>query len=339
MNGILLIDKPDGLTSADVVRRIKRCSPRGAKVGHLGTLRSLRHRPAAALPGRGTKIAQFLNTADKRYRGLIQLGAATDTGDRTGTVVRRRGRPDRLDTRSRRSAQRFIGEIRQRPPMYSAIKKDGVPLYRLARQGIEIEREERPVRITQITWSRPGRRSCASTSPARRAPTSGCSRKTSARVGDGAHLGELRRTPFGDFTIDQPCPSRLRIPPQPRGLVALRAAVAHLPASLWIAHSVQAVAPGQERGARASGRCERDPRRPWSTRRASRRRRRARARPMALWTRTRTRLYTVNVPWYQTRLNKTEEMMGVALARKQELVEQFRHTRLTPGRLKSRSRC
>jgi len=246
MNGILLIDKPDGLTSADVVRRIKRLLPRGAKVGHLGTLDPFATGLLPLCLGEGTKIAQFLNTADKRYRGLIQLGSATDTGDRTGTVVREAPVGPIDSTALAEVCQRFTGEIRQRPPMYSAVKKNGVPLYRLARQGIEIEREERPVRITQITLESAG--------PAQLRLDVACSKGTYVRVlaedigaalGTAAHLGELRRTAFGDFTIDQAVPLEAFDPAQPRGLVALRAAVAHLPAVSLDAHSVQAVRQGK----------------------------------------------------------------------------------------------
>ena len=129
--------------------------------------------------------------------------------------------------------------------MYSALKKDGVPLYRLARQGIEVEREERPVRITEITLEPAG--------PAQLRLDVACSKGTYVRVlaedigaalGTAAHLGELRRTAFGDFTIVEACRSSLG-PGQPRGLVALRAAVAHLPAVSLDAHSVEAVRQGK----------------------------------------------------------------------------------------------
>jgi len=246
VNGILLIDKPDGLTSADVVRRIKRLLPHGAKVGHLGTLDPFATGLLPLCLGEGTKIAQFLNTADKRYRGLIQLGAATDTGDRTGTVVRE-APVGPIDSAALADVcQRFTGEIRQRPPMYSAVKKDGVPLYRLARQGIEIEREERPVRITHIALESAG--------PAQLRLDVACSKGTYVRVlaedigaalGTAAHLGELCRTAFGDFTIDQAVSLEDFDPAQPRGLVALRAAVAHLPAVSLDALSVQAVRQGK----------------------------------------------------------------------------------------------
>jgi tRNA pseudouridine55 synthase len=246
VNGILLIDKPDGLTSAEVVRRIKRQLPRGAKVGHLGTLDPFATGLLPLCLGEGTKIAQFLNTADKRYSGVIQLGTATDTGDRTGTMVREAPVGGLHAAALATACERFTGEIRQRPPMYSALKKDGVPLYRLARQGIEVDREERPVRITHLVLEPAG--------PAQLRLDVACSKGTYVRVlaedigaalGTVAHLGELRRTGFGDFSIDQAVPLDSFDPAEPRGLVALRAAVAHLPSVTLDAPSVQAVRQGK----------------------------------------------------------------------------------------------
>lgn len=246
MNGILLIDKPDGLTSAEVVRRVKRLLPRGVKVGHLGTLDPFATGLLPLCLGEGTKIAQFLNTADKRYRGLIQLGTATDTGDRTGAVVRE-APVGAIEAATLESVcRRFTGDIRQRPPMYSALKKDGVPLYRLARQGIEVDREERPVRIDRLMLQRAGlgqlRLEVA------------CSKGTYVRVlaediggalGTVAHLHELRRTGFGDFDIAQAVALDAFDPARPSGLLPLRAAVAHLPAVSLDAQGARAARQGK----------------------------------------------------------------------------------------------
>lgn len=246
MNGILLIDKPDGLTSAEVVRRVKRLLPRGAKVGHLGTLDPFATGLLPLCLGEGTKIAQFLNTADKRYSGLVQLGAATDTGDRTGAVVRE-APVGPIDAAVLAEVCRcFTGEIRQRPPMYSALKKDGVPLYRLARQGIEVDREERTVRIERLALELVG-------SDQLRLDVA-CSKGTYVRVlaedigaalGTVAHLCELRRTGFGDFDIAQAVALDAFDPARPAGLVPLRAAVAHLPAVTLDAQGVRAVRQGK----------------------------------------------------------------------------------------------
>lgn len=246
MNGILLIDKPEGLTSADVVRRVKRQLPRGAKVGHLGTLDPFATGLLPLCLGEGTKIAQFLNTADKRYSGIVALGTATDTGDRTGTVVRQAAVP-RIDAALLADVgRRFTGEIQQRPPMYSALKKDGVPLYRLARQGIEVERAERTVRIDRLGLEL--------VSPSALRVEVACSKGTYIRVlaedigaalGTAAHLSELRRIGFGDFDVAQAVALAAFDATRPTGLVALRAAVGHLPAVTLDAQGVRAVRQGK----------------------------------------------------------------------------------------------
>lgn len=231
MNGLVLIDKPAGVTSAEVVRRVKHRLPRGTKVGHLGTLDPFATGLLPLCLGEGTKIAQFLNSADKRYEGVVQLGTATDTGDDTGTVVREVA-VGRLDgDQLAEVAARFVGEIRQRPPMYSAIKRDGIPLYRLARQGIEVARDERPVRIDQLGLELLEGRQVRL--------VVACSKGTYIRVlaeeigealGTVAHLCELRRTGFGDFSIEQAVPLDRFDPAQSRGMLSVREALAHLPA-------------------------------------------------------------------------------------------------------------
>jgi tRNA pseudouridine55 synthase len=229
MHGILLIDKPDGITSAEVVRRVKRQVK--VKVGHLGTLDPFATGLLPLCLGEATKIAQFLNTADKRYEGLIELGAATDTGDRTGATVRTAAVPDLSRVDLAALARRFSGELLQTPPMYSAVKRDGVPLYRLARQGVEVERTARPVRIDDLVLEPVG--------PTRLRFALGCSKGTYVRVlaediGDAlssaAHLCELRRTGFGSFGIADASPLDTWDPAGRAGLVTLRQAVAHLPA-------------------------------------------------------------------------------------------------------------
>ncbi|MBX3023382.1 tRNA pseudouridine(55) synthase TruB [bacterium] len=246
MNGILLIDKPEGLTSAEVVRRIKRQLARGAKVGHLGTLDPFATGLLPLCLGEGTKIAQFLNSADKRYTGRIQLGVATDTGDRAGAVVSEAPVPALDAATLAEVVRRFSGEIRQRPPMYSALKKDGVPLYRLARQGIEVEREERAVRIDRLVLEPAG--------PSQLRLEVECSKGTYVRVlgeeigialGTVAHLRELRRTGFGDFGIAQAVALDAFDPANPAGFVPLRAALAHLPAVTLDAQGLRAVRQGK----------------------------------------------------------------------------------------------
>ena len=246
MNGILLIDKPPGVTSAAVVRRVKRILPRGAKVGPLGTLDPFATGLLPLCLGDGTKIAQFLNTADKRYEGVVKLGAATDTGDGTGAIVRQAPVAP-LDPESlERVRLAFLGEVRQRPPMFSAIKRDGVPLYRLARQGIEVDRVERTVRIDELA--------IGAVSATELRIVVACSKGTYVRVlaedigaalGTVAHLKELRRTGFGDFSIDRAVPLVGFDPGRPGGLLSVREALGHLPAVVLPPSGAQAARQGK----------------------------------------------------------------------------------------------
>jgi tRNA pseudouridine55 synthase len=228
MDAILLIDKPEGLTSAEVVRRVKRRVP--VKVGHLGTLDPFATGLLPLCLGEATKIAQFLNTADKRYDGTIQLGQATDTGDRTGQPTRSAALPDLATIDFAALAQRFIGEQLQRPPMYSAIKHSGVPLYRLARQGKEVERAERRVRIDELTIE--------ALPPDRLRFTMACSKGTYVRVlaedlgaalDSAAHLDALRRTKFGNFVLSEAVRLDEWSPTGSAGRISLLQALAHLP--------------------------------------------------------------------------------------------------------------
>ncbi len=199
-DGILLIDKPEGITSAEVVRQVKRTLQ--VKVGHLGTLDPFASGVLPLCLGEGTKIAQFLNTADKSYAGLIRLGVRTDSGDRTGVEVERRPVPPLDEGRCAQVAGDFLGERLQTPPMHSAVKRDGVPLYKLARRGVEVERVPRRIRIDRLEMAPSGtealRFSCD------------CSKGTYVRVlaeeigaalGTAAHLEQLRRTRFGHFRV------------------------------------------------------------------------------------------------------------------------------------------
>lgn len=199
MNGLVIVDKPEGLTSADVVRNAKRLLR--VKTGHLGTLDPFASGILPLCVGDGTKIAQFLNEADKSYTGLIRLGEETDTGDPTGTVVRSEPVPDLDDGRLQRTAACFVGEIEQVPPMYSAIKQSGTRLYKLARRGIEVERQPRRVRIDSFELKRHDETTLAF--------RVSCSKGTYVRVlaadvaaalGTLGHLVSLRRTRFGRFT-------------------------------------------------------------------------------------------------------------------------------------------
>ena len=157
MDGILNINKPLGRTSFSVVAMVRRLTGE-RRVGHAGTLD-----PAATgvLPvclGQGTRITEFLMDATKAYRAEIELGVATDTCDATGSVIQR-GDPSHVNQEQLESAlASFYGLITQIPPMYSAVKHQGKPLYRLARAGITVERKTRQARIHDlklIAWQPP----------------------------------------------------------------------------------------------------------------------------------------------------------------------------------------
>lgn len=157
MDGILNINKPPGKTSYDVVAMVKRLSGE-RRVGHAGTLDPDATGVLPVCLGWGTRIVEFLMDATKVYRAEIELGAATDTYDSSGQVIQR-GDPSKIDRNQVASAlDAFRGTIRQTPPMYSAVKHRGKPLYKLARSGISVERKSRTVKIHRlelVDWKPP----------------------------------------------------------------------------------------------------------------------------------------------------------------------------------------
>ena len=148
MNGLFLVDKPTDMTSFGVVARIRRLT--GEKCGHSGTLDPLATGLLPVMVGKGTKLCELFTAGDKGYRGTLRFGLSTDTGDITGAVLEER-ESHVTEEQLRAVLPSFIGEITQRPPVYSAIKVDGVPLYRHARAGREVEVPERKVTIYGIT--------------------------------------------------------------------------------------------------------------------------------------------------------------------------------------------
>jgi tRNA pseudouridine55 synthase len=149
VNGLLLLNKPAGLTSNQALQKVKRLL-RAKKAGHTGSLD-----PAATgmLPlcfGEATKVCAFLLDADKTYRVTARLGVATDTGDADGTEIETADVPELDQDKWRDILENFLGDSTQIPPMYSALKKNGRRLYELARKGEVVEREPRPIRIDEI---------------------------------------------------------------------------------------------------------------------------------------------------------------------------------------------
>ena len=202
MNAILLVDKPPGISSAEVVRRVKsRVKP--ARVGHLGTLDPFATGLLPIMIGEATKLAPFIDGGDKEYAGVIALGVETDTLDRDGAEVRRAEVPTISAEQLAQVTAQFTGSIEQVPPVYSAIKRAGVPLYRLARRGEDVAPpEKRTVEIKRLdlTYEAPGAiRFVATCSPGTYARA--LARDIGIALGTVAHLDELRRTRNGAFSI------------------------------------------------------------------------------------------------------------------------------------------
>lgn len=199
VNGILVVDKPAGMTSNDAVQRAKRLF-NASKVGHTGSLDPLATGVLPLCFGEATKFSQYLLTSDKRYLVRIRLGVATDSGDADGEVVATRPVPELTAEDLERALDSFRGDIEQVPSMFSAIKHQGQPLYKLARQGIEVERESRPVTIfANELVAFDGDTLTLSIH---------CSKGTYVRtiaedlgelLGCGAHVIELRRTAAGPY--------------------------------------------------------------------------------------------------------------------------------------------
>ena len=204
-DGLLIIDKPSGLTSHDVVNRVRRAT-KIRQVGHAGTLDPMATGVLVVCLGQATRISEYLLGHDKAYRATIRLGVETNTYDADGEVIATNEVNSDRATVERALAQ-FVGEIQQIPPMYSAIKRDGQKLYELARQGIEIERAARSVivhsielRDYQVPDATVDVRCSAGTYIRSIAHDLG------AALGTGGHLIDLRRTAAGPFTIDQALP-------------------------------------------------------------------------------------------------------------------------------------
>jgi tRNA pseudouridine55 synthase len=201
--GILLVDKPAGITSHDIVDRLRR-KLKMKKIGHAGTLDPLATGLMIMLIGKATKVSQFLISLDKSYEGEFLLGVETDSQDADGQVVQEKPvSPEINEERVKEEMKSFLGDQYQTPPMFSAKKIDGVPLYKMARKGKTVEREPRFIRINELSlknWDSPrGEFSMA------------CSKGTyvrtvlhdlGQRLECGAHLTSLRRTQIDQFEIE-----------------------------------------------------------------------------------------------------------------------------------------
>lgn len=205
-SGVLLIDKAPEMTSHDVVA-IARRALNTKKIGHCGTLDPMATGLLMLVIGRATKIQDLLMSEDKEYHGTMTLGASTSTQDRQGEVLETKPVPALSETEIDQAFASFSGEFEQLPPMVSAIKKDGVPLYKLARKGEVVERALRPVRVSGYQVTRidlPEIDFIVNCSKGFYVRT--YAHDIGAKLGCGGHLSALRRTRSGKFTLERAVP-------------------------------------------------------------------------------------------------------------------------------------
>jgi tRNA pseudouridine55 synthase len=201
VNGVLLLDKPVGVSSNRALQMARRLL-NARKAGHTGTLDPMASGLLPVMLGEATKFSADLLDADKSYRATVRLGVTTTTGDAEGEEVERRP-VDNAPGAVERALAQFTGAIEQVPPMHSALKRDGRPLYELARAGVEVERAPRSVRIHRLQLIEQSGDTLV--------VDVDCSKGTYVRVlaedvgsalGCGAHLAALRRTRVGPLTLD-----------------------------------------------------------------------------------------------------------------------------------------
>src|SRR5690625_1500036 len=206
LNGILLVDKPQGHTSHDVVARL-RGKLKIRRIGHAGTLDPMATGLLVILIGKATKASQYLTGLDKLYSGTIELGKTTNTQDAEGEIVATAPVPDLTDETLIKEMQSFLGDQYQTPPMHSAVKVDGIPLYKHAHKGKTIERKPRFIHINEFKLLK------------FESPTIhfrlGCSKGTYVRtvahdlgnrIGCGAHLSSLVRDAAEDLKLEDALP-------------------------------------------------------------------------------------------------------------------------------------
>jgi tRNA pseudouridine55 synthase len=203
MNGVMLIDKPEGMTSHDVVRKIRRVC-RTRRVGHAGTLDPMATGLLLVAVGEATRIVEYLMAGNKTYRATLHLGVETDTQDAEGQIVARQDVAPVDKAEVLRVMATFLGEQQQIPPMYSALKKNGIALHRLARKGVEVERDPRTIFIERLAllemdWPRiTFEVDCSKGTYVRT-----LCHDMGLRLGTVAHMTELRRIRSGSFSLDE----------------------------------------------------------------------------------------------------------------------------------------
>ena len=206
ISGLLNIDKPKGITSHDVVNRLRKVA-RQRKVGHAGTLDPMATGVLLVCLGQATRLIEYLVAGRKQYRATIRFGISTDTLDADGKVTAKTDPSGLSESLLRSLLPKFMGEIEQTPPIFSALKRGGKPLYRLARAGQSVEVEPRRVTIDSLTW--------VAWQPPDLTLDIRCSPGTYIRslardlgqaAGAGAHLAALTRTASGRWTLAEAAP-------------------------------------------------------------------------------------------------------------------------------------
>ena len=203
LDGVLLVDKPGQHTSHDVIARLRGIL-RTKKIGHAGTLDPMATGLLIVLVGKATRVSQFMISLDKEYEGAIELGKVTDSQDADGEVMETRPVPPLTEAEVQAAIRGFLGDQYQMPPMFSAIKIGGVPLYKKARKGEDVEREPRFIRV--MSWDLLGfdppqirfRLRCSKCTYVRT-----LAHDLGAKLGCGAHLSALRRTATDRFNVAQ----------------------------------------------------------------------------------------------------------------------------------------
>jgi len=235
VDGVLVVNKASGWTSHDVVAKL-RGMLRGQKVGHAGTLDPAATGVLPVLVGKATRIAEYLLDWDKEYQAVLRLGETTDTQDATGTMLETRSTAVLTETAIRSTIAQFQGQVAQVPPMYSAVKVGGVPLYKAARAGRTVERESREVTVYGIEVQGVAGRDVSLSVR--------CSKGTYIRtlcadigeaLGVGGHLLTLERRRVGPWAIDRALTmetigARLSLGRLEDEMISLDAALAGMPA-------------------------------------------------------------------------------------------------------------
>lgn len=243
--GILNLDKPCGMTSHDVVNVVRRVTGI-RRIGHAGALDPMATGVLLICVGRATRLSEYLTASDKRYHATARLGVETDTYDAEGDVVHTN--PVLIGREEVEAALvRFSGAISQVPPMYSAVKRGGQPLYKLARQGITVEREPRPACVSHLEltdWSPPEFSfdvTCSAGTYVR-----SLAHDLGRELGCGAHLTRLVRSQSGDFRLQDSLPlSELTSEDWQEHMQAMDRAVADFPLLTLDALSVQDLVHGR----------------------------------------------------------------------------------------------